>query len=117
MEWLVENWALIVALISVVIGVIATIRRFYGLPRQEQIEAIKAWLLYAVIEAEKEFGGGTGKLKLRQVYDAFVTKFPWAAKVVPFDLFSVWVDEVLVDMRELLQNNQALKTYVMEEKW
>lgn len=117
MEWLADNWELLVAAFCVIVAVITTIKRFFGLPRQEQIDAIKAWLLYAVIEAEKEFGAGTGKLKLRQVYDAFVTKFPWAAKVVPFDLFSVWVDEVLIEMRELLQSNTALKTYVMEEKW
>lgn len=117
MEWLVKNWTLLALLICVCIGIYMTIRKYYFLPKPEQIAAIKQWLLYAVIEAEKEFGSGTGKLKLRQVYDAFVTKFPWAAQVVSFDLFSVWVDEVLIEMRELLTSNEALKTYVNDERW
>ena len=117
MEWLAKNWTLLALLLCVAWGCFMTIRKYYFLPKPEQIAAIKQWLLYAVIEAEKEFGSGTGKMKLRQVYDAFVSKFPWAAQVVSFELFSVWVDEVLIEMRELLQNNVNIKQYVEGERW
>ena len=40
-----------------------------------QLESLRQWLLFAVTEAEKSLGSGTGKLKLRQVYDMFLTKF------------------------------------------
>lgn len=112
MEWLVKNWSLVVAGVCVLVGIVATWRRYYGLPRQEQIDSIKEWLLYAVIEAEKDLGSGTGKLKLRQVYDMFVERFPWAAKSVPFSLFAIWVDSALVDMRKILQANNSISTYV-----
>ena len=70
---------------------------------------------WAVTEAEKELGGGTGKLKLRQVYDLFVTRFPWLAKIVSFELFSDMVDDALDEMREMLANNQAVKALVNGE--
>lgn len=118
MERLVEYWSLLVAASCVAVGLVMTYKRFFSSPKDEQIKAIKQWLLYAVIEAEKELGSGTGKLKLRTVYDMFAARFPWAARTVSFDTFSVWVDEVLLEMRELLQSNEALKNYVLpwEEK-
>jgi hypothetical protein len=79
------------------------------------MNAIREWLLMAVTEAEKELGDGTGQLKLRYVYDLFVTRFPWAAKVVSFSTFSALVDEALVEMREMLDKNAAVKMYVKEE--
>mgnify|MGYP000840045992 CR=1 FL=1 len=75
-------------------------------------DRVKEWLLWAVTEAEKDLGGGTGKLKLRQVYDLFVQRFPWLAKAVSFELFSSLVDEALEEMREMLDNNQAVKAFV-----
>lgn len=76
---------------------------------------IGRWLLWAVTEAEKDLGGGTGKLKLRQVYDLFVTRFPWLAKLVSFELFSDMVDDALEEMREMLDTNQAVKAFVEGE--
>lgn len=73
---------------------------------------IKEWLLYAVTEAEKELGGGTGQLKLRQVYDLFVQRFPAVAAVISFDTFSGWVDEALEQMREMLAKNEQVAAYV-----
>ena len=89
--------------------------RFWKLPGEEQIEAVREWLLMAVTEAERELGGGTGKLKLRYVYDLFVERFPWLAGVVGFAWFSELVDEALVGMRELLETNEAVKKYVNRE--
>lgn len=85
---------------------------FVGLPTEEQLSKVREWLLWAVTEAEKELGGGTGALKLRQVYDLFVTRFPWLAKVISFELFSTMVDEALEEMRELLDTNLAVSAFV-----
>ena len=49
---------------------------------------IAEWLTYAVSEAEKQLGGGTGQLKLRLVYDWFVEKFPVVSSIIPFTVFS-----------------------------
>lgn len=88
---------------------------FLRLPSGEQLAKVREWLLWAVTAAEKELGDGTGKLKLRQVYDLFVVRFPWLAKAVSFDLFSDLVDDALDEMREMLQNNQAVKALVNGE--
>lgn len=70
------------------------------------IDKIKSWLLWAVTQAEKEFGGGTGKLKLAFVYDMFIAKFPKLQAIVPYAMFSALVDEALVLMREMLKNDK-----------
>lgn len=112
MEFLIENWPLLVAAAAIVGAAAAAVARFVGLPTEKQLAKVKEWLLWAVTEAEKDLGGGTGKLKLRQVYDLFVQRFPWLAKAVSFELFSSLVDEALEEMREMLDNNQAVKAFV-----
>ena len=73
---------------------------------------IKKWLLQAVVLAEKQLGSGTGKVKLSTVYDMFIVRFPIVSKLISFDTFSSFVDDVLVTMRELLENNKSLKEYI-----
>lgn len=72
----------------------------------------KEWLKWAVCVAEEELGSGTGQLKLRFVYDMFVEKFPVIASVLPFSIFSKWVDLALEWMREQLENNENIKLVI-----
>ena len=115
MEFIINYWYIIVALTAALVVAGVAIYRYFGLPSDAQLAKVREWLLWAVTEAEKELGGGTGKLKLRQVYDLFVTRFPWLARIVPFDLFSSMVDDALEDMREMLKTNQAVKAHVSGE--
>lgn len=115
MKMLIENWFIIVALLAVLEGVIYAVYRFLKLPGKAQVEKVREWLLWAVTNAEKELGGGTGKLKLRQVYDLFVQRFPAVAMAVTFDTFSQWVDEALTEMRKMLVENQAAAELVKGE--
>ena len=110
--WLAENWYLALTAVVMVVLAVVVVGSFVKLLTKEQIAKIKEWLLYAVTEAEKELGGGTGQLKLRQVYDLFVQRFPAVAAVVSFDTFSLWVDEALEQMRELLAKNEHAAAYV-----
>lgn len=112
MKWLIENWSLLVVIFAAGIGLAVYIKKFSDLPSEEQITKVKEWLLFAVIEAEKELGSGTGTLKLRYVYNAFLTKFPGLVNVVTFETFSKWVDEVLVQMKHLLDTNLDIAVYV-----
>ena len=80
--------------------------------KAEQVEQVKGWLLGAVTLAEAEFGSGTGRIKLSVVYDSFVQKFPWIAKLLSFEDFSEYVDEALVEMRKLLSTNKAIAAIV-----
>lgn len=114
-EWLNSNWIFILigfaAGFLLTEGVIAFVRQ----PKSKQIEQIKNWLLYAVAKAEKELGSGTGKIKLRYVYDMFLTKFPLATNFIDFEVFSTLVDQVLVDFEKMLTDNQKLKEYIDTE--
>lgn len=75
-----ENWYICSALMAVTAVIGVEIWRFLKLPTRVQIDKVKEWLLWAVTEAEKELGSGTGQLKLRQVYDLFVQRFPVITK-------------------------------------
>ena len=112
MEFIINYWYIIVAVIAALVVAGVAIYRYFGLPSDAQLAKVREWLLWAVTEAEKELGGGTGKLKLRQVYDLFVTRFSWLARVVSFELFSDMVDDALEEMREMLKNNKAVKALV-----
>lgn len=111
-KWIIENWFIIVALAAGIGGAGYAVYKFAGLPTKEQVAKIKQWLLLAVTTAEKELGGGTGQLKLRYVYDMFVEKYPVAAKMVTFEMFSAWVDEALEGMKGMLEQNKAVKGFV-----
>lgn len=68
----------------------------------------KNWLVWAVSEAEKVLGSGTGQLKLRYVYDAAIMRFPIVAKIIPFKLFSGMVDAALKVMNDMIKNNTSI---------
>ena len=91
-------------------GIIGVIIIFYLIVNQKH-KSIE-WLKYAVTEAEKLLGEKTGQLKLRQVYDWFVEKFPVVAAFLPFRVFSSWVDVALETMRKWLEDNKQVLNYV-----
>lgn len=112
MNFITENWYVIVfaVILMVLAGVI--LYKFIKSPKETQIKAIKEWLKYAVALAEAEFGSGTGQLKLRMVYDMFISKFPKVAKLIPFEVFSKYVDEALVWLNTQLENNVSIATLI-----
>ena len=112
MAWIVDNWMVLVGLAAIVGAVGAAIWRFIRQGKAKQLENVKEWLLYAVTEAERAFGAGTGRLKLRYVYDYFLSTFPWLGKAVSFQSFSDLVDDALASMKEMLQSNEQVKNYV-----
>lgn len=106
---------MVVFVFALIAVAVIYVKKFTQLPSEEQIEKVKEWLLWAVIEAEKNFKGGTGALKLRYVYDLFIKAFPSIAPIVSFDLFKAWVDEVLEQMRHLIDTNKNISDYVEGE--
>lgn len=112
MDFLINYWAVLVACVAVVTALTYICVTFFKKPTQEQIKALKEWLLYAVTLAEKDLGSGTGKLKLRHVYDMFLIRFSWLAKVITFEQFSLYVDEALEQMKSMLASNTSVQTFV-----
>ena len=99
MKFIVENWFVIVAIAAVGGSIGYAIYSFVKMPSDKQLNKVREWLLYAVTKAEKELGAGTGKLKLRYVYD----------------MFSMMVDEALEQMRTMLDSNEAVQKLIANE--
>ena len=116
MEFISNNWYILVACVAAAVVLVYLIIKFFKLPRTSQIEKVKEWLLFAVAQAEREFGSGTGQLKLRYVYDMFVTKFPYLVQFISFELFSSLVDGVLVKFKDMFNTNNAVKQYVVSSE-
>ena len=100
------NYWWIFALVAVVAIVVITIIK--------DKKNAKKWLLYAVAAAEKELGAGTGALKLQMVYDKFLEKFPVFGKFLPYETFKALVDKALAELKELLDENEAIKKTIEE---
>lgn len=115
MNWIVNNWFLVVILVCVIGSMLGAVMYFVHLPSDQQIANVKEWLKWAVVQAEKELHEKTGALKLRMVYDMAIEKFPWIAEVVPFCMFSCWVDEALEWMSKQLISNRAVNDLVKGE--
>ena len=116
MTWLINNWSFLVVVACIAGIVFLWTKKFVNLPSDEQLKKLKAWLLYAVIEAEKLYQSGTGRLKLVAVYNEFCRVFPALVSIISFELFSKLVDEALVEMRKLLETNKDIEAYVSGEE-
>lgn len=106
------NTGMIIATAIIIVVLATVIIEFVKLPNENKIANVKEWLKYAVTEAEKALGSGTGQLKLRWVYDLAVKQFPWISQLVTFETFSGWVDEALEWMNNQISTNEALSEYV-----
>ena len=111
MKLLLENWYLIVGGVACVGAITFGIYKWLHLPTTTQIENLKEWLKYGVLESERLLGSGTGQAKLRYVYDLAIAKFKWLS-FVPFETFSSWVDEALHWLESQLDSNESIKGYV-----
>ena len=115
-NFLTEYWYLIIIAIVILIVAIYSVKVFFQMPKDEQISKVQEWLLYAVAQAERELGSGTGQLKLRYVYDNFIHRFPAIAAAISFEAFSLMVDKSLQKFNTLLNANKKLQNYVNNVK-
>lgn len=110
-----EYWFILVFIVAFIAVISIKIYNWFKQPTSEQMQQIQEWLLYAVAKAEDVLGSGTGQLKLRYVYDMFVTKFPAIAVFISFDTFAKMVDKALDEFKELLDTNPAINE--LYDKW
>lgn len=104
-------WVIFAGIVCLIVAGVA-VYTFIKKPRAEQLEKLKEWLLWAVIEAERIFGTETGVVKLRYVYNLFVVTFPWLERIITFEKFKGLVDEALERMEKLLLENNKIKEYI-----
>lgn len=112
--FIMNNWLTIILSIAALAVFVVKVVQFVRSPSDKQIENLKEWLKLAVTEAEAALGSGTGQLKLRNVYDMAVEKFPWVGEFITFETFSTWVDEALEWMNNQLESNEKVKAYVVD---
>lgn len=115
MKWIIDNWSLLVVLACMVVLAIVYVKKFVNMPTNEQLAKVREWLLYAVIQAEKELGAKTGQIKLRYVYDMFLSKFPALVSVITFEMFSQLVDQALEQMKHLMETNNNARYYIQRK--
>lgn len=109
---MIEDIAVVIGILAVVIVIGYAIYKFTKLEKSKQLEIMQEWLLLAVVQAEKELGGGTGQIKLRYVYDMFLSKFKFVSKIITFEQFSALVDIALIKMNDMLQSNKQIQEYI-----
>ena len=112
--FIMSNWLTIILSIAALAVFVVKVVQFVRSPSDKQIENLKEWLKLAVTEAEAALGSGTGQLKLRDVYDMAVEKFPWVGEFITYETFSTWVDEALEWMNNQLESNEKVKAYVVD---
>ena len=112
MTLLMEYWWLAIAILAILIIAFMFLITYINLPNSKKATKVKEWLLFAVVQAEKELGSGTGQLKLRYVYNLALSKFPIFIKLIPFELFSNFVDGALQQLENLIENSEGVKKYM-----
>lgn len=109
---IISLWYIWVTVLAVGFVIGYKFYKFKKKPTDEQIKSIKEWLIIMCVEAERILGSGTGKLKLRLVYDWFIDKFPAIAPYVPFNTFVEWLEEALEEAKHLMETNENVADYV-----
>lgn len=99
--------------ITIMLGVVALIYVIYhNILADTKNKKVKEWLIYACLKAESKFGRETGKIKLRFVYDLFISKFTIVSKIITFDDFETLVGVALDEAKKILGTNPAVAELV-----
>ena len=112
MTLLMEYWWLAIAILAILIIAFISLITYIKLPNSKKAKKVKEWLLFAVVQAEKELVSGSGQLKLRYVYNLALSKFPIFIKLIPFELFSSFVDGALQQLENLIEDSEGVKKYI-----
>ena len=99
----------IIISVLVIAGLIIRIKTFFT-------EDLIEWLVDKVGDAESYFGSKTGQLKLRAVYDTFVSQRPIVALFISFKTFSKLVDAALEKFQDMIENNEKIREWYEKKK-
>lgn len=105
LNFVAANWDSILAALVVIIVAIV------GVVKQEKSIIFKM-LFSLVTEAEKQYGAGTGELKLSSVVSQVYEKLPSISKLIPVKTLEKWVDEALVEAKVKWEKNANVATYI-----
>ncbi len=105
-DFILANWDFILLIAAAVAAVV------YAVFKGNKSVVMK--MLYALVtEAEKNFGGGTGSLKLASVIEAIYPKLPTVIKMFVTDvMLQKWVEEALLLAKEAWEKNADIAQYI-----
>lgn len=105
-EFLVANWcAILMATVTIFIVIFLAVKG--------QTKALEGILFALVTQAEKEFGGGTGELKLATVIKWAYEKLPpWARVFITVERLTNMINQAVETAKEKWDNNPAIKTWL-----
>lgn len=105
-NFIVQNWDFILLIVAAIAGVVFAI--FKG-----NKSVVMKMLFSLVTEAEKEYGGGTGVLKLAEVMNQIYPKLPPIVKTfVTAERLTKWVEEALTAAKAKWESNTAIAAYI-----
>lgn len=106
LNFLLENW-------DSVLVIVAAIALFIFLYMRGEKKLIYTILYNLITEAEKNYGSGTGQLKLAAVISGIYEKLPAIIKIVITENRLVkWIEDVLRQAKQKWAENAAIANYV-----
>lgn len=107
-NFIIDNWLLIVTVIAASISVVYSI--FKG-----NKSVVMRMLVGLVTEAEKEYGGGTGALKLASVINAIYPKLPAVIKAFISEKTLIkWIEIALNVAKKQWEESIAATEYITQ---
>ena len=103
-EFMGQYWWIFFIAVAVIVGVILILTGHK--------KKVQEWVKFIVAEVERQLGGGTGELKLRAAYDAFLTRFPKMSTFISFNAFSKMVDSALETLNYWIIKNEGVAQYM-----
>lgn len=104
--FLVENWDFLLLIAIAAAALVFAV--FKG-----NKSVIMSMLVALVTEAEKQYGGGTGPLKLASVIDIIYPKLPAVIKTFITDkMLKKWVDDALAIAEKKWAENAEIAKYI-----
>lgn len=106
LEFIIANWDFILLIVAAIAAV-----AFFAFKGNKSV-VMK--MLYALVtEAEKEYGGGTGTLKLATVIGAIYPKLPAVIKLfITEATLTKWVEDALTAAKDAWKKNAAIAEYI-----
>ncbi len=101
-QFIINNWSFILLMVAAVAYIVYAV--FQG------NKGVVMRMLYVMVtEAEKEFGDGTGSLKLAAVIERIYPKLPAIIKMfITDDLLQKWVEDALTAAKEAWEKNAKI---------
>ena len=123
-----DNLPMILTIIAILSGIFFRVRRFVRLTKEEQkaalqqsadkiVELVKKQLLSIVTQAEKEWGGGTGKIKKSWVWAQITAQFGKLAEyisdgLIDKEVVDALIEEAVSEMEHLRETNNKVAAVV-----